>query len=167
LVGEAAVSVGEAVGVNVIVAVGKAVGDDVGISVSAVVGVKIVGVDIGAGVGVWVGDAVAMDGVVDGEGMDSTVALGGSVLGTAVLQPKNTRSTQPPENAKNEPHSMHAVASPLRNGRVKRRTLITGTRTHTGGYGWIRVYSRRTPSQHSTVSCALVHAALPTEHLNP
>ncbi len=137
LVGEAAVSVGEAVGVNVIVAVGEAVGDDVGISVSAVVGVKIVGVDVGAGVGVWVGDAVAMDGVVDGEAVNWTVALGGSVLGTAVLRPKNTRSTQPSENAKNEPHSMHAVASPLRNGRVKWRTLVTGTRTHTGRYGWI------------------------------
>ena len=132
-----------------IVAVGEAVGDDVGISVSAVVGVKIVGVDVGAGVGVWVGDAVAMDGVVDGEGMDSTVALGGSVLGTAVLRPKNTRSTQPSENAKNEQHACSGESTPQWSSEMAYL-----------GYGysyayrtiWVdRVYSRRTPSEHSTV----------------
>ena len=74
-----------------IVAVGKAVGVDVGISVSAVVGVKVVGVDVGACVGVWVGDAVAMDGAV----VDRTGSLGVTVLGTAMLQSQNTRSTHP------------------------------------------------------------------------
>ncbi len=60
------------------------------------VGVDVVGASV-AGVGVWVGEAVAMvDGVVmDGAAVDKTVAVGVTVLRTAVLQPQNTRSTQP------------------------------------------------------------------------